>query len=281
MIAFFREKFCNMIENREKIWDEWLISEIKFADYEASGILMGMRNFTTNRLKAARRLMKIWSSTSYAQNFNPGISMITRKNYKPSVRFNLPDKILKFPKGIKTSWAWLKGIFGSSGGLYFPKNGYYLALIISNKNILDFTKTILESTKLSWASRKNEFTLRNHEDIMTFLCNIDLTLNALEFDNTVMIRSVKNRANLQSNYEIANITRSSKAAGEQLKLCEKIIKAGILETLPDKLKSIVELRIKYPEYSLDELGQNLFPSISKSAVKYRWRKLQKIMEDNL
>ncbi|MBQ7068741.1 MAG: DNA-binding protein WhiA, partial [Synergistaceae bacterium] len=35
------------------------------------------------------------------------------------------------------------------------------------------------------------------------------------------------------------------------------------------------------EYSLDELGQNLFPSISKSAVKYRWRKLQKIMEDNL
>ena len=267
---------------REKIWDEWFNSEIKFPDYELSGIFAGMRNFTTNRLKTARRVMKIWPSASYSKNLAPGISMITRKNYKPSVKFNLEaakKEILKFPKNLKHSWAFLKGIFGSSGGLYFPKSGYYLTLIISDKNISEATKSILTSTGLSWTSHKNEFSLRNHEDIMTFLCNINLTVSALKFDNIAMIRSVKNRANLQSNYEIANITRSTRASSEQLKLAEKISEAGILETLPEKLKSLIKLRTTHPEFSLEELGANLFPPISKSAVKYRWDKIQKIINE--
>ena len=274
-----------MIKANEKIWDEWLNSEIKnnSADYEVSGILMGMRNFTTNRLKAARRVMKIWPSTSYSEKFNPGISMITRKNYKPSVKFDLPEKIFRLPRNLKFSWSWLKGIFGSSGGVYFPKNGYYLTLRISERDADTFSamKKISALTNLSWNFRKNEFSLRNHEDIMTFLCNIDLTLSALEFDKTVMIRSVKNRVNLQSNYEIANLTRSTIASMEQLKLSQKISEAGILETLPEKLKSLVKLRIKYPEFSLEELGANLFPPISKSAVKYRWKKLQNLTEEKI
>ncbi|MBQ7593036.1 MAG: hypothetical protein IJU48_01630, partial [Synergistaceae bacterium] len=53
-----------------EIWDEWLISPVNNPDYEASGLLMGMKNFKTNRLRTARRLTtKLWPFTSYAKTF--------------------------------------------------------------------------------------------------------------------------------------------------------------------------------------------------------------------
>ena len=124
--------------------DEWLISPIKSrssADFEASGLLMGMKkladSFTTNRLQAARRLtgpgkFPLWPLSSYAEIFPLTISMITRPNHKPSVKFTCPPAILKTPKSLRSSWQWLKGLWGSAGGLYFPKTGYYLTLIVSD-----------------------------------------------------------------------------------------------------------------------------------------------------
>lgn len=271
------------------LWDEWLSCEVcaqREADYEASGLLMGMKHthnaFTTNRLKSARRLtgpgkVRLWSLTSYAKKFPLEVSMITAPNRKPSVKFTCPRKVLKFP-GKNTFWPWLKGLWGSTGGLYFPKAGYYLALIVSDKETSAITREILGFTGLSWSEHKNEFALRNHDDIMTFLCNAGMPEGALDFDAAVMMRSIRNRANLVSNYETANIMRSVRAAGEQKLLAQRIIAGGMMEHLTAKLQEIVKLRIKYPDISLSELGEKLSPQIKKSAVKYRWKKIQKIIE---
>jgi len=262
-----------------KLWDEWLLYENKNKiqnDYEVSGILMGMKNFQTNRLRTVRRLMRIWPLTSYYEKykFTPGISLITATNSKPKVKISCPENILKVPGNLKNSWAWLKGLWGSSGGLYFPKNGYYLTMIISNSEI---TGKILKLSGLAWSQHRSEFTLRNHDDIMTFLCNIGMTLSALEFDKTVMFRSVRNRVNVQRNYEAANIARSVKAAREQLELAKKFLALGC--SLPENLRAVAELRIKSPDDSLEELGKKLNPPIKKSAVKYRWEKIKNLIEE--
>lgn len=269
-----------------KLWDEWLMSvadcrsdEQSDYDYEVSGILMGMKNFQTNRLRAARRLMKIWPLTSYYKKyeFTPAISLITSKNQKTRVRILLPsDKILKLPKGSKSSWSWLKGLFGSTGGLYFPKWGYYLTLIISGDKVSKTAAKAIKLTGLTWSVRGNEFALRNHDDIMTFLCNAGMPLTALEFDKTAMLRSLRNRVNVERNYEAANIARSVKAAREQLELAKKFL---ALETsLPENLKTLALLRIKFPDDTLEELGEKLNPKIKKSAVKYRWNRIKTILE---
>lgn len=204
--------------------------------------------------------------------------MITRKNQKPNVKFECPVQILKIPKDLKNSWFWLKGLWGSTGGFYFPKSGYYLTLIISDPKISEMTQNILGMTGLSWSAHRSEFTLRNHEDIMTFLCETGLVSTALKFDSTVMIRSVRNRVNVARNYETANIERSVRAAREQTIMAEKILSEGIFETLPEKLREIIELRMKYPDDTLDELGKKLNPQIKKSAVKYRWKKIQNLID---
>lgn len=263
-----------------KLWDEWLTAEISSlqADYEVSGILMGMKNLQTNRLRTARRLMRIWPQTSYYEKykFTPAISLITAKNQKPRVKISCPENFLKVPNSLKNSWPYLKGLWGSAGGLYLPKNGYYLTLIISDKKISKLASKILNLSGLSWACRRNEFTLRNHDDIMTFLCNTGMTSSALEFDKTVMLRSVRNRVNVQRNYEAANIARTVKAAREQEEFAKKFLERGV--SLPENLKNIAELRIKFPDDSLEELGKKLYPPITKSAVKYRFDKIKKILE---
>ena len=261
-----------------ELWDEWLNFEVKsrvLADFEISGILTGMRRNTTNRLRAARRLMKVWPMTSYAKQFNftPGISLTTSKNRKPCVKISCPREFLKLPKNLRNSWAWLKGIWGSAGGLYFPKNGYHLAIINSDQDVAKILRKAINITGLSWSEHRNEFTLRNHDDIVTFLCNAGMPESSLGFVELSLIRSQRNRANVISNYEAANIARSVKSSHEQLTLARKIIEAGKLDSLPKKLQDVVLARIENPDDSLEELGRKLTPPISKSTVKYRINKI--------
>ena len=270
--------------------DEYLASTVPSktaADLEASGLLYGMKHtssaFTTNRLSAARRLtgpgkFPLWPLTSYAQKYPLQISMTTAPNRKPSVKFSCPLAILKLPKNLRTSWAWLKGLWASTGSLYFPKNGYYLTIIISDPQTSHIAQNAMSLTGLAWKHHRHEFTLRNYDDIMTFLCNAGMPSGALDLDKTALMRSVRSRANLVSNYDSANITRTLTAAREQSELAAKIISLGLLDNLPANLRDLVNLRLEYPDESLTGLGRRLTPAITKAAVNYRWRKIKEILD---
>lgn len=276
----------------DALWDEWLASPVKSrtqADLETSGLLMGMKHrdntFTTNRLRAARRLtgpgkFPLWQMTSYAQACPLGISMITSPGRKPSVKFTCPRRLLKLPKTLRASWYWLKGLWGSTGGLYFPSNGYYLTLIVSDTETAEVLRGALGLTGLSFREHRHEFTIRSHDDAMTFLCNAGLPVGALDFDAVAMMRSIRNRANRESNCDSANIARAMKAAREQTELARKIIAEGMLEALPLNLQELVNVRIEYPEESLGGLGRKLIPPVTKATVRYRWRKVQEILDGN-
>ncbi|MBQ7169336.1 MAG: DNA-binding protein WhiA [Synergistaceae bacterium] len=276
-----------------KIWDEWLSSPVKshtYADAETSGLLLGMRHnhstFTTNRLRAARRLtgpgkFPLWPLTSYSQKFTLNISMTTRPGRKASVKFSVIPGLLtalRSPQKSPLIWPWLKGLWGSAGGLYFPKSGYYLTLIVSDPEISRTTRGVLAKTGLAWSEHRNEFTLRNHDDIMTFLYNIGIESGALDFEGRTLIRSARNKANLERNYDAANIARSVRAAGEQSRLAEKIVSSGMIEALPENLREVVSMRLEYPDASLEELGGKLNPPVSKSTVNYRWNKIRRLIE---
>lgn len=272
-----------------KIWDEWLSSPVKsrsLADAETSGLLMGMRHhngvFTTNRLRAARRLtgpgkFPLWPLTSYAESLTLNISMITRPNRKPSVKFTCPPEILRLPENLPSVWSWLKGLWGSTGGLYFPKTGYYLTLIVSDAELSQKTRNIISQTGLTWSEHRNEFTLRNHDDITTFLYNAGIESGALDFEEMTIIRSARNKANLVRNYDTANIARSVKAAHEQKRIAEKIFETGIIDSLPENFRELLRLRIENPDLSLEELGLRLNPPVSKSTVNYRWKKIRALV----
>ena len=52
---------------------------------------------------------------------------------------------------------------------------------------------------------------------------------------------------------------------------------GLLPRLPPALRDLAEARLAAPEASLSELGARMSPPVSKSAVKYRWARLERLL----
>ena len=71
----------------------------------------------------------------------------------------------------------------------------------------------------------------------------------------------------------ANLDKAVEASQEQLEAIRRLEEAGVLETLPDKLKLTASLRQANPELSLSELAEEFDPPVTKSCLNHRLRKL--------
>ena len=186
------------------------------------------------------------------------------------------DELLNLALSSKPSWPWMRGLFGSCGSFYLTKSGFYLVLRIINEAVALKAEKFLNNKK--WSRRyfrgAHELILRDQEEVVTFLSNIELTGAALALEHKVIMRLMRDQANKASNCDTANIMRATQAAFKQIELAKKFMNdAELINNLPDKLRELVIIRLENPEANLSELGEKLSPPVSKSTVKYRWAKL--------
>lgn len=95
-----------------------------------------------------------------------------------------------------------------------------------------------------------------------------------------IVRDMRNSVNRLVNCETANLNKTISAASKQIDSIERIEQLQGLDSLPDKLRAVAEVRLAHPEASLQELS-DLIPGggISKSGVNHRLRKINKIAEE--
>ena len=279
-----------------KIWDEWTAFPIiPPVEDEIAGILDGSNcrktgseyEFTSGRIFALRRLLKLWADSEY-QNIET-IRIIYGEQQKSRLRFSLnvelAEKIfgrISISSRKKRNWNWVRGMWGSCGALYVPKTGYHLVLRPPARNgSAERLQSILKSAGFSIGIRKKnqmrELMLRDQQQIVTFLSRMGFVKTVLALEETAIYRSMRSHANKLVNCDSANINKTLEAAERQMKLIREIEEAGILEDLPEELRELVFARKKNPSISLKELGQNLPRPISKSTVEYRWRKCENIL----
>ena len=96
----------------------------------------------------------------------------------------------------------------------------------------------------------------------------------------IAVKLVKNDVNRRVNAELANQTRSAGAAQHQLALIDELEQRGLRDTLPDALAVFCDLRERYPDLSLRDLGEMADPPLSKSALYHRVLRLEKLIEAN-
>ena len=94
------------------------------------------------------------------------------------------------------------------------------------------------------------------------------------------VKLVKNDVNRRVNAELANQTRSAGAAQHQLALIDELEQRGLRDALPDALAVFCDLRERYPDLSLRDLGEMADPPLSKSALYHRVLRLEKLIEAN-
>lgn len=279
-----------------KIWDEWILFPIITpVEDEIAGILDGLKlrkignkyEFTSGRLFAVRRLLKLWSQSEY-QSIET-IKLIYGEQSSNRLRFLLEaelaekifDRISRYSRK-KRNWNWVRGIWGSCGALYVPKAGYHLVLRpLSRNGSAERLHSILKSAGFSVGQRKKnqlkEIMLRDQQQIVTFLSRLGFVSSVLALEEMAIYRAMRSRANKLVNCDSANINKTLEAAERQMKLIKKIEKAGILEEFPDDIRELIFARKRNPSISFKELGQNLPRPISKSTVEYRWRKCENIL----
>ncbi|HET9325057.1 MAG TPA: DNA-binding protein WhiA [Gaiellaceae bacterium] len=99
----------------------------------------------------------------------------------------------------------------------------------------------------------------------------------LTFAERAVVGQAKARANRLANADHANLVRSSRAAGKQLKAVRRLQRRGF-DRLPDDLRELAELRLAHPALSMRELGLKCHPPTTKATVYRRLQKLIRLAE---
>lgn len=274
-------------------WDEW-INSVSFdksrTDNECSGIIEGIfvkqkMNYAicaSLRLYVFRRLYSLWKYTRWS-DVNISSYMRVPENKKGRVKLILPFDIYEDISRSKASWAWLRGLFGSCGSIFWPKNGYHLVFRIKNDKLCDKLLAFINAKGIKNTFRNRsgsyEVQVRSHESITRLLAGMELMKTSLMVEEKFIIRSVKSRANKQVNCDTSNIRKSLQAAEKQLYISKLLVKSGIINDLPAYMQDLVLVRLNYPSATLREVGQLLLKPVSKSTVEYRWNKLENIIKE--
>ena len=286
------------------IWDEWLSfnpKNIDSAKMELAGILMSMnklrsinnelKSIASGRVIVFNRIRRLWDLANVGKSVDLASSLRIPRNKKGKIEIILNRDLTCLMETAYESlrantnyWHWLRGIWGTSGSFFKPKNGYYLLirLPIPNKQIA-IVMRVLDRSNIFYGHRDRlgakEISLRSQESIISFLHGMGLTKTTLALEQEVSIRSMKNVATKLVNCDSSNIKRSITAARKQLELAAKAEELGLVDSMPQPLRDIIRTRLDNPSATMRELGLLLSDSVSKSTVEYRWKKIESIVSE--
>lgn len=220
---------------------------------------------------------------------------ITYSVEKPADRVKVYDAFGHSPKEISLrinrsnitddccASAFVRGVFMACGTVTDPNKNYHLEFVVPHKRLCTDLITLLEEFELrpKYVVRKGYHIVyfkdsESIEDLLTFM---GATVSSLEVMGVKMQKDVINRVNRMINSEMSNLSKTIDAASKQIAAIELIESTCGIDSLPENLREIAQLRLENPETSLKELGTMLETPISRSGVNHRLEKILSIAAD--
>ena len=176
--------------------------------------------------------------------------------------------------------AFMRGGFLAVGSVTDPEKSYHLEFAFYESMLADEMFELLEKNKIraKVIDRKKMFVVyvKEFDNITLFFNIIGAHAALLEMENVSVLKEVRNNVNRITNCELANLSKTVASASRQIDCIRVLRERGEFEHLPDTLKEIAELREKYPEYSLTEIGNAMNPPLGRSGVNHRLKKLEQL-----
>lgn len=227
-----------------------------------------------------KMLIKYSTSNSFGKH-NVYTITIFRQKYIDEFLKKLQFSFLDILNNDEIFRGYLRGIFLICGYIKEPKKEYSLDFFIDNEDTAINLYNILlkKKKKVSTTKKRKKFLvyLRNSEDIMDILVNIGALQHFFSYEETTMIKDLKNKTIREMNYEVANETKSLNTGLKQLKIINFIGQKIGLNALPEVLEEAAFLRLQNPESSLQELAD--MANISKSGIRNRFRRIEEIYNE--
>lgn len=184
--------------------------------------------------------------------------------------------LLESTSNIELLKAFMRGVFLGSGSINNPENTYHLEFKVKSTLAMSTILNIMKKFEVNLKVMGNDLYIKDGEEISIFLAIIGANKSLLKFEEIRVQRDMNNKVNRLVNCKTANLNKIINASVDQIDAIKKIKEKGKFESLDDSLKEIAELRLKYPDISLVELGQKLKQPIGKSGVNYRLKKIIQI-----
>ena len=284
---------------------EELISELS-AIVRNSAMIDNSIIITFENNSVARRIFKLFKNvyditpiiTVRKKYFNNGYSYIleikgNNKQILEDLSIVHGNEYLNIPREYIYSdddlvRAYLRGIFLSCGSISDPKTSkYHLELLVDNLEYANFVSGLLNNSDLNSRviSREKKYMvyIKEAEKISDFLRIIKAYNAVMYYEDIRIYRDHKNMTNRLNNCEQANMDKIFFTASNQIRDIEKLKEYDIIDLLDDKLKIVIEYRVKYPELSLAELSEVISEEtgndISKSGLNHRFRKIREIVNN--
>ena len=125
--------------------------------------------------------------------------------------------------------------------------------------------------------RENKYIvyIEEGESISNFLAYIGANKSVLKFENTRVIKEVRNKVNRLVNCETANLNKTINTSVKQIEDIKYLKQIKKFNELTEKEQELANLRIENPNASLQELGEMLDIKLSKSGVNHRLASIMK------
>ncbi len=179
--------------------------------------------------------------------------------------------------------AYLRGAFMAGGSVNNPEGSSYHLEIASMyeehcKALVDLAGEFHLNARC--IERKKGFILyiKEGEKIIEFLSLIGAHQALFKFEDVRIMRDMRNSVNRIVNCETANLNKTIGAAVRQIENIKLLQREVGLESLPDKLREVAEIRLAHPDINLKEVGEMLKGTVSKSGVNHRLRKIDELAD---
>ncbi len=173
-------------------------------------------------------------------------------------------------------------LFVQKGSVNDPNISYHLEIVCDTPREAEIAVSLMaeQGFKVRTTQRKGKHIvyLKDRENIADFLGYIGAVSSMMTMENSLILKDVRNSINRKVNFETANIERTVGAAMKDIEDIRYIESHGGLKQLPEGLREMAEIRIEYPDATLQGLGDNMEPPLGKSGVNHRLRKIREFAE---
>ena len=295
-----KNEVTRLEENREE-----LISELSAIVRNSAVIEEKVTIFIENN-SVARRIFKLFKNiydvtpiiTVRKKFFHNGYTYIlTIKNKLREILDDLSvvknGLFLDIPKDYIYSdedltRAYLRGLFLVTGSVNDPKTSkYHLEFLVDDDDYANFVSELLNSmdlnSKVIKRDKKYMVYIKEAEKISDFLRAIKAYDAVMYYEDIRIYRDHKNMTNRLNNCEQANMDKIFLTASSQIRDINKLKEYDMLDLIDEKIKLVIDYRLKYPEASLTELSEIITKEtgnkITKSGLNHRFRKIKEIISN--
>ncbi|MGM0508246.1 MAG: DNA-binding protein WhiA [Fusobacteriota bacterium] len=273
-------------------------NDYRNAIYEMYGILRSKNMFYEDRIEFKNENIgiskRIYSYFKTHSDLKIEIKYVISKNFGAHKEYKI---IIKNQNGFKEATDFLRdenismdknefknymrGVFLATGYIKNPEKGYALDFFMDNEKeanrLFNTLKKLDKKIHITQKRGKPLVYLRNSEDIMDILIMLGANKAFFEYENTTLMKDIKNKTIRAINWEIANEAKIMKTGHRQVIMINYVDEKVGLESLSDVLQEAAQIRLKYPETSLKELAKKI--GLSKSGIRGRFRRIKKLYDE--